>query len=80
MKPGGRVILFSSSQTVQTTVTPNYLLYCASKGAIEQMVHGFAKDLGSKGITCNVVSPGPTDTGAFQRPRISLSPLRDEGS
>ena len=72
MKPGGRVVLFSSSQTAQTTVTANYGLYISSKGAIEQMGRGFAKWLGPKGITCNVVSPGPTDTGAFPEPRLDL--------
>ena len=62
----GRVILFSTSQTVQTTVTPDYLLYIATKGAVEQMVRGWAKQLGTRRITVNAVSPGPTNTDMFR--------------
>ena len=65
MKEGGRIILFSTSQTTQTTVTPNYALYIATKGAIEQIVRGYAKDLGTRRITVNAVSPGPTATDMF---------------
>jgi 3-oxoacyl-[acyl-carrier protein] reductase len=35
-------------------------------GAVEQATRVLAKDLGSKGITVNVVSPGPTDTPLFR--------------
>ncbi len=35
------------------------------KGAVEQLSHVLAKELGPKGITVNVVSPGPTDTELF---------------
>ena len=31
----------------------------------EQMSHVLAKELGAKGITVNVISPGPTDTELF---------------
>src|SRR6266498_3341919 len=35
------------------------------KGAVEQFSHVLAKELGHKGITVNLVSPGPTDTELF---------------
>src|SRR5271165_4643326 len=35
------------------------------KGAVEQLSHVLAKELGPRGITVNVVSPGPTDTELF---------------
>src|SRR5271166_2699759 len=35
------------------------------KGAVEHVSHVLAKELGLKGITVNVVSPGPTDTELF---------------
>jgi 3-oxoacyl-[acyl-carrier protein] reductase len=38
-----------------------------AKGAVEQLSHVLAKELGPKGITVNVVSPGPTDTELFGR-------------
>ncbi|KAF9263365.1 NAD-P-binding protein [Marasmius fiardii PR-910] len=64
--PGGRIILFSTSLTKSTTVLPNALTYVATKGAVEQMTRVLAKDLGSKGITVNAISPGPTDTTLFR--------------
>jgi 3-oxoacyl-[acyl-carrier protein] reductase len=42
-----------------------YGTYVATKGAVEQLTHVLAKELGSRGITVNVVSPGPTDTELF---------------
>ena len=44
---------------------PTYGAYVATKGAVEQMSHVLAKELGPRGITVNVVSPGPTDTELF---------------
>ncbi|KXN85417.1 Versicolorin reductase [Leucoagaricus sp. SymC.cos] len=55
---GGRIIFFSSSLTVATTVLPNALSYVASKGAVEQIARVLAKDLGGRGITVNTISPG----------------------
>ncbi|KAF8316612.1 NAD(P)-binding protein [Clavulina sp. PMI_390] len=62
---GGRVLLFSSSLTMNSSIGPPYLLYIATKGAIEQMTRVLAKDLGRRGITVNTVSPGPTETQGF---------------
>ena len=63
MADGGRIINFSSSTTAM--MLPTYGAYVATKGAVEQMSHVLAKELGSRGITVNVVSPGPTDTELF---------------
>ncbi|KAF9092859.1 hypothetical protein BGX29_010253 [Mortierella sp. GBA35] len=63
---GSRLIYLSTSLTAASTVPPNYFLYCATKGAVEQMVRTLSKDLGRKGITVNGVSPGPTDTDGFR--------------
>lgn len=65
-RTGSRVIFFSSSLTRASGVTPNYLLYISTKGAIEQMARALAKDLGGKGINVNTVSPGPIDTDLFR--------------
>lgn len=62
---GGRVLLFSTSLTVAGNITPNYLLYVSTKGAIEQMTRVLAKDLGQRKITVNTISPGPTATDGF---------------
>jgi 3-oxoacyl-[acyl-carrier protein] reductase len=41
---------------------PGISVYAGSKGAVEQFSAVAAKELGSRGITVNVVSPGATDT------------------
>lgn len=48
-----------------STITPNYLLYTPTKGAIDQMVRILSKDLASKGIVVNAIAPGPTATDLF---------------
>ncbi|KAH7092470.1 hypothetical protein FB567DRAFT_517254 [Paraphoma chrysanthemicola] len=65
MSSGSHVILLSTSLCAASTITPNYLLYASSKGAIEQMTRVLAKDLGQKGINVNAVAPGPTGTDLF---------------
>lgn len=60
---GGRIVNFSSTTTA--LMLPTYSAYVASKGAVEQLSHVLAKELGPRGITVNVVSPGPTDTELF---------------
>jgi 3-oxoacyl-[acyl-carrier protein] reductase len=63
MADGGRIINFSSSTTA--LLLPTYGAYVATKGAVEQMSRVLAKELGPRGITVNVVSPGPTETELF---------------
>ncbi|KAH7066344.1 hypothetical protein BKA63DRAFT_524214 [Paraphoma chrysanthemicola] len=65
MPSGSHIILLSTSLCAVSTITPNYLLYASSKGAIEQMTRVLAKDLGQRGINVNAVAPGPTGTDLF---------------
>jgi len=58
--PGGRIINIGSVVARNGTKFAN--LYSASKGAVNSMTLGWAEELGSKGITVNVVAPGPIDT------------------
>ncbi len=54
---GGAIVAFTSDHT-----TGN-LPYGASKGALDRIVISAARELGSRGISANVVNPGPIDTG-----------------
>lgn len=63
---GGRIVFFSSSLAHMSTVPPHYLVYAATKGAVEQLSRVLAKELGPRGITVNTVGPGPIDTDMFR--------------
>jgi len=60
VRDGGRIIAVSTGGTkmffTQTA------LYLGSKGAVEQFVRVLSRELGSRGITVNALSPGFTDT------------------
>ena len=51
-----------------------------SKGAVAALTRGLARDLGPRGITVNVIQPGPTETEmnldenvrALTRPMIAI--------
>lgn len=59
---GGAVVAFTSDHT-----TGN-LPYGASKGALDRIVIAAARELGARGISANVVNPGPVDTGWMDDP------------
>ncbi|MGA9876890.1 MAG: SDR family oxidoreductase [Solirubrobacteraceae bacterium] len=63
MAEGGRIINLSSSTTAR--FMPTYGAYVAAKGAVEQLTRAMAKELGSRGITINAISSGPTETELF---------------
>lgn len=67
MQEGSHIVLLSTTLCTASTVTPNYLLYCSTKGAIEQMTRILSKDLARKGISVNAVAPGPTGTELFMQ-------------
>lgn len=60
MRDGGRIINLSTLNTVMPS--PGLTAYAGSKGAVEQFTAVAARELGARGITVNVVSPGATDT------------------
>ncbi len=63
LRDGGRIVSFSSS--VIGLYQSTYGAYAATKGAVEAMTHVLAKELGPRGITVNVVAPGPVATELF---------------
>jgi 3-oxoacyl-[acyl-carrier protein] reductase len=60
MQEGGRIVQVSSRLAYSPISTST--VYAASKAAVMAMVHGFAKELGPRGITVNAVAPGVIET------------------
>jgi 3-oxoacyl-[acyl-carrier protein] reductase len=60
-RPGGRVGLMTSGQHLGPMTRE--LAYAASKGALHQITASLSDLLIDRGITVNMVNPGPTDTG-----------------
>lgn len=63
MPNGGRIIVIGSVNGDRAPV-PGMGAYALSKSALQGMARGLARDFGPRGITINVVQPGPTDTDA----------------
>lgn len=61
MGDGGRIITTGSCLADRVT-RPGVTLYAMSKSALIGLTKGLARDLGHRGITANVVAPGPIDT------------------
>jgi 3-oxoacyl-[acyl-carrier protein] reductase len=80
MGEGGRIISIGSCLAERVTET-GVSLYALSKAALIGWTKGLARDLGSRGITVNIVHPGSTDTdmnpadgdgAAAQRARMAI--------
>ncbi|MFO7862210.1 MAG: SDR family oxidoreductase [Desulfosalsimonas sp.] len=65
MADGGKIINISSSVTKM--MLPDYGVYAATKGAVEQITKVLAKELGHRKIAVNAISPGPVDTELFRQ-------------
>jgi 3-oxoacyl-[acyl-carrier protein] reductase len=59
----GSIINLSSSNN--RIMLPAYATYAATKSAVEQLTRVFSKEVGTRGINVNSVSPGPTNTELF---------------
>ncbi len=63
MPHGGRIIIIGSVNGDRMPV-PGMAAYALSKSALQGLARGLARDFGPRGITVNVVQPGPIDTDA----------------
>jgi len=74
----GRIVALTSDHTVHN------LPYGASKGALDRIVLAAARELQGRGITANVVNPGPIDTGwmddALRNSALERNPLGRNGT
>ncbi|MET8837436.1 SDR family oxidoreductase [Micromonospora sp. NPDC004540] len=60
---GGRIVNIGSN-VAERAVFPGLALYSMSKTALAGLTRGLGRELGGRGITVNLVNPGPTDTDA----------------
>ncbi|QGZ33257.1 SDR family oxidoreductase [Stappia indica] len=63
MPQDGRIIVIGSVNGDRMPV-PGMASYALSKSALQGLARGLARDFGPRGITVNIVQPGPIDTDA----------------
>ncbi|MFC7847223.1 SDR family NAD(P)-dependent oxidoreductase [Arthrobacter sp. NPDC057388] len=73
MPDGGRVLLIGSRTS---TGAAGKSQYAATKAALMGMGRTWAQELAPRGITVNVLSPGPTDTPMLADPGRAATPPR----
>jgi NAD(P)-dependent dehydrogenase (short-subunit alcohol dehydrogenase family) len=79
----GGSIVFLSSRAASLGAPAQHLWYAASKGGVDSLTIGLAKEVAGEGIRVNTVSPGPIATeihapGRLEAIRASL-PMQREG-
>jgi NAD(P)-dependent dehydrogenase (short-subunit alcohol dehydrogenase family) len=65
MNDGGSIILIGSNAAHRAY--PSFTLYGAAKAAVIYFAKGFSSDLLGRKIRANVITPGTTDTPAFEK-------------
>ncbi len=60
LNDGGSIVNISSGTT--RFCNPGYSIYASMKGAVETFTRYLAKEVGARGITANIVAPGPIET------------------
>jgi NAD(P)-dependent dehydrogenase (short-subunit alcohol dehydrogenase family) len=66
----GGAIVFISSAMATLGGAGEFVMYATSKGAVESLSLGLARELAQEGIRSNVVSPGPIATGIHPPGRL----------
>ena len=76
MNDGGSIILIGSNAAHRAY--PSFTLYGAAKAAVIYFAKGFSSDLLDRKIRANVITPGTTDTPAFDKfvPAEQIEPLK----
>ncbi|MER5778621.1 SDR family oxidoreductase [Streptomyces sp. NPDC002039] len=80
MGSGGRIITIGSC-IARRVPGPGGTLYAMSKAALTGLTKALARELGGRGITANLVHPGPVDTdmnpadGPHSAPQASMTAL-----
>ncbi|MGW0393631.1 SDR family oxidoreductase [Streptomyces sp. NPDC003042] len=85
MGRGGRIITIGSCMA-QRVPGPGGTLYAMSKSALTGLTKALARELGGRGITANLVHPGPVDTdmnpadGPYAEPQRAMTALGRYGA
>jgi NAD(P)-dependent dehydrogenase (short-subunit alcohol dehydrogenase family) len=66
----GGAMVFISSAMATLGGAGEYVMYAASKGAVESLSLGLARELAQEGVRSNVVEPGPIATGIHPSGRL----------
>ena len=59
----GRII--NMGTTILGATIPFYSVYAGAKAALEDFTRSLAREIGHRGVTVNVVAPGPIDTAFY---------------
>ena len=65
LRNGGRIIALSSLGALRAI--PQYAVVGSSKAALESLIRHVATEVGARGITANVLSPGVIDTWSLKQ-------------
>ena len=83
---GGRggAIVFVSSRAAFYGSPAEFVWYAASKGGMDSLTNGLARELGAEGVRVNAVSPGPIETEMHRPGKLEVgarrAPMQRAGS
>ncbi|HWL63435.1 MAG TPA: SDR family oxidoreductase [Steroidobacteraceae bacterium] len=72
---GGSIVLISSRATFYGSPS-EFVWYAASKGGMDSLAYGLAREVATEGIRVNVVSPGPIITEMHRPGRLEVAEKR----
>lgn len=72
---GGSIVLVSSRAALYGSPT-EFVWYAASKGGVDSLVNGLAREVAIEGIRVNAVSPGPIITGMHRPGKLEVGAKR----
>ncbi|PZU08038.1 SDR family oxidoreductase, partial [Sphingomonas sp.] len=72
---GGAIVLVSSRAAAYGSAG-EFVWYAASKGGLDSLTIGLAREVGPEGVRVNAVSPGPIDTEMHRPGRLEAGAAR----